>query len=1038
MRHTAGFTFLLTFLAWVPAQAQYFGQNRVNYRTFDFNLIHTEHFDVYYYDGVRDVALDAARMAERSYARLSRLLNHQYRERQPIILYASHADFQQNNLTDISEGVQGVTDALRHRVMLPFTGSYEDFEHVLQHEIVHQFQFDIFARGHVGAGLERLIAVQPPLWLMEGMAEYLSVGSSHTSTDMWIRDAAVEGHLPTIDQLTHDGRIFPYRFGHALMAYIGERWGDDAIAEIFHGVASGGVETGMRRALGMSLSDLSQAWHNAVRAQHLPDTAITHPASAIAQTTVSRERSTGRLHVSPALSPDGTEVAYFSEAGSFSVDLYLADVQTGAVKRRLVKGAFSANFESLRFLNSVGAWSPDGKLFAFPAQHGGRDDLVVFDVQRRKVDRRIKVPIAGLTNPTWSPDGRQLVFTGLDGGVSDLFLVNFDGTNLHRLTNDRHADLHPAWSPDGKTIAFVTDRSATANFDELTPGPLSVALLNLSTGDIDILPWSQGSNTNPQWSPDGKSLAFLSDRTGVNNLFLYESADQTVYQLTNVFTGISGITPTSPAISWAREADRLAFTYYENGEYNVYTIDHPIALKGLPYPVQPRTVVAGPQRSTTGPSDANNPRRMGRSFGSIPRSGMRSQPLQGVSVKELLDNVAMALPDTNDFEHSRYSPTLRIDYFTQPQFGYVRDNFGGGVFGGAAVALSDMMGNRRLLLGGQVNGRLAESQVTAIYANMARRTNWAVGVQQTPYFYFAGASLTMDAAGQRVLNQRLQRFIVREAFAEAYRPFSRFSRIEYRLRAVNMDIGEVNLQSIFDPTGGFIIDQNVERTNFGGASYLQPSVAWVFDNSIPYVVGPLRGRRNRLEYAPGIGTWKFHQVLLDTRRYDPVVGAFTLATRFMFFGRFGRDSRSFPVFLGVPDLLRGYTAGSFRRSECSSNTGEGLCKELNQLIGSRVAVFNAELRLPLVEPLSFLPTGFPPLEGAVFFDAGIAWSDGSQLTLSRSQNADKARVRQPLTSWGVSLRSNIVGFFVARADFTKPLSRGGHNPYWTLSLGPTF
>ena len=206
MRRTAGFTFALTFLAWVPAQAQYFGQNRVNYRTFNFNLIHTEHFDVYYYDGVRDVALDAARMAERSYARLSRLLNHQYRERQPIILYASHADFQQNNLTDISEGVQGVTDPLRHRVMLPFTGSYEDFEHVLQHEIVHQFQFDIFARGHVGAGLERLIAVQPPLWLMEGMAEYLSVGASHTSTDMWIRDAAVEGHLPTIDQLIKIGR----------------------------------------------------------------------------------------------------------------------------------------------------------------------------------------------------------------------------------------------------------------------------------------------------------------------------------------------------------------------------------------------------------------------------------------------------------------------------------------------------------------------------------------------------------------------------------------------------------------------------------------------------------------------------------------------------------------------------------------------------------------------------------------------------------------------------------------------------------------
>ena len=113
----------------------------------------------------------------------------QYRERQPIILFASHTEFQQNNVTDIAESVEGVTDPFRHRVMLPFTGAYKDFEHVLQHEMVHQFQFDIFARGQIGAGLARLAMVQPPLWFMEGMAEYLSLGPIDAITGMWLRDA---------------------------------------------------------------------------------------------------------------------------------------------------------------------------------------------------------------------------------------------------------------------------------------------------------------------------------------------------------------------------------------------------------------------------------------------------------------------------------------------------------------------------------------------------------------------------------------------------------------------------------------------------------------------------------------------------------------------------------------------------------------------------------------------------------------------------------------------------------------------------------
>src|ERR671926_1885751 len=151
------------------AAAQYFGRNKVQYSTFDFKVIQTEHFDVYYYERERVAAMDAARMAERSYARLSKVLNHDFRERKPIILYASHSDFQQTNALGEppGEGTGGVTDFSRNRAVLPFTGSYAEFEHVLQHEMVHQFQYDVYSRGRPGAGVQTLMTVNPPLWFME-------------------------------------------------------------------------------------------------------------------------------------------------------------------------------------------------------------------------------------------------------------------------------------------------------------------------------------------------------------------------------------------------------------------------------------------------------------------------------------------------------------------------------------------------------------------------------------------------------------------------------------------------------------------------------------------------------------------------------------------------------------------------------------------------------------------------------------------------------------------------------------------------------
>jgi Tol biopolymer transport system component len=1073
------------------AQAQYFGQNKVQYGHFDFQVIQTQHFDVYYYGRERAAALDGARMAERAYARLSRILQQQWLDRKPLILYASSSDFQQTNATegDVGEGTGGFTEPYKHRMVVPFTGSYADFEHVLQHEMVHAFQFDVFSHGHAGAGIQTLTQINPPLWFMEGMAEYLSIGPVDPHTAMWLRDAAVEGKLPTIEDLTYDSRIFPYRFGHSIWAYIGQRWGDEAIGGILHGTMAGGIDKAFRRVLGESLDQFSDDWRDAVQTMYLPQLADHQRARHFARALLTEKTAKGSLHVSPQISPDGREVAYLSERDFFFVDLYLADADSGHVRRRLVRSSINPNFETLRFINSTGAWSPDGASYAFAAKSGGQDNLVILDVPHDRIVAQHRLGLAAITNPSWSPDGRQLVFTGYDGGWSDLYVVDADGQNLRRLTADRYADLMPVWSPDGRTIAFATDRGPGTDFDILRFGNMRIALYYLDGDSIRVLAgMERGKNTNPVWSPDGRSLAFVSDRSGIDNVFLYDLGDQRLYQLTNAYTGITGITDLSPAISWASQADRMVVTYYENGDYNVYAIDNPRALKKEPYrePAPDWITLANasalPLRSDVAMAEGVHPApatdapltRLAEAPAaaaavpaapapppagvttSIYRSGggefrpSDAKPARAdsgaaapLSVAALLDSATLALPDTTAFGLHPYKVRFTPDYVSRPTIGYERDNFGRGVFGGTTIALSDILGDQSLIFSGAVNGRISEAQVLAAYANQGHRWNYDVGFAQQPLYYYGTSSYSTGTGpqGGDVLTESVQRLILRQAFADSYYPLNRFRRIEFGVRFTNISQATLFLQTEIDPRTGAVLGYNDSSSSGTSINLVQPSLALVYDNSLFGYTSPFFGQRYRFEVAPVFGGWRYTQVLGDYRRYDLIKYPFTIATRFLMLGRFGRDGDQFPVFLGSTDLVRGYTFGSYDASMCTQGLPSTYgCPEVDQLIGSRIAVFNAEFRFQLVRNLTlgFLPLGFPPIEGALWYDAGIAWNGRSDLRWSRPPTANPSVVRVPLTSYGVGLRANVFGIAILRVDYAIPNQRPGHGGYWMLSLGPPF
>jgi outer membrane protein assembly factor BamA len=217
----------------------------------------------------------------------------------------------------------------------------------------------------------------------------------------------------------------------------------------------------------------------------------------------------------------------------------------------------------------------------------------------------------------------------------------------------------------------------------------------------------------------------------------------------------------------------------------------------------------------------------------------------------------------------------------------------------------------------------------------------------------------------------------------------------------------------------------------------------VHDNTLFGYVGPFAGSRSRFGISPAFGNKQFATITADYRRYL-FFRPFTLAFRGLFYGSVGRNADLFPIFLGSTELIRGYTSGSIINHECVTSptlpTGFTGCSELDRLIGTRVAVGNVELRFPLTRSLvlGFLPVGLPPIEGALFYDAGVAWDSASTVKWNRSATDDPLLVRSVLRSYGGSIRVNVLGFVVLRFDITKPLNRAHNKAYWTISLGPTF
>lgn len=1004
---TGAACFLLLVLAPAASSAQYFGQNKVQYETFKFEVMRTAHFDIYHYPEERAAVERAARLAEQWRIVLGQRLGHELTGRQPLVLYASQPHFAQTQVIEglIGEGTGGVTEFLKRRMVLPFASSLGETSHVLGHEMVHAYQYDIGGEGSLGL----------PLWFVEGMAEYLSLGSDDAQTAMWMRAIALEEEVPGLDDLNNP-KYFPYRYGHAVWAYLAGRFGENIVPRAYvEAVKAKNALAGLEAATGVDIKTLSEDWKSALREKHAARAGTPEPIGR--RVVAGDSPRTGRLNVSPALSPDGKWLVYLSERSQFSIDYYLTEVATGRVVRKLTSTSTDPHLDSLEFISSAGAWDRASRQFAFSTIRNGQPVMTIVDVASGG-DREIEMGAAGgnaasvdeAWHPTWSPDGGAIAFAGLEGGVSDLFVLDVKSGTVTRLTNDAFADLQPAWSPDGGRIAFVTDRFSS-DLDGLRFGALRLGLMTVASKAIQPLPaFDTGKHITPQWSADGSSLVLVADPDGIPNVYRLNLGSRQFTKLTAVTTGVAGITSLSPALSYAPGTDQFAYGVFVNGGYDIRVADAT--------PAAAATAAVPP--STRGSASVI--------FGNSATQ----------STAQLFTRAAATASDAGPVQVAPYKPKLALD-FVGASAGAVgfSSNRSGFAAGGVGFQFSDILGQHNLGIEAQINGGVRDFGGQVMYLNRKSRWNWGALAGLTPYVTGAFQQSLVNVNGQPVIVEEELTFRetdLQVAGITMY-PFSRAFRFEVQggVRHIFFDRRMTTRFFNFD-TGDFL-DETVEKLDSPSSLDLgEVSGALVYDQALFGPVGPILGQRFRFEGGQTMGSLGFATVTADYRRYFSPFRPVTLAVRAMHVGRYGGDSedtRISQLFLGYPSLVRGYDVDTFDAVECGPEIAQGRCPSFDRLLGSRLLIGNAELRFPLFGVFSGDYSYGPiPMEGFLFADAGTAWKSGSTPEFS-SRNAW-------VTSVGAGVRVNVLGYVVAELAGVRALDRQNRRWRFVFNFLPAF
>ena len=558
----------------IPIYCQ-FGKNIVQYKSFDWHYIQSKYFDVYFYDSdggstnINSNAEFVARESLKSYDIISNAIGWKLKNRIPIIVYNSHNDFQQTNIIDMymPEGVGGVTELYKNRVVIPFDGNNNQFKTVIHHELVHAFINDYIYKGSI-QNMQNDDVILIPLWMNEGLAEFLST-PWQTESDMWMRDLVVNGEkLPKLNELNG---YLAYRGGQSVWKYIveeldtlyaqGKTEAPSIIASIFSAIStSSDLNTALEKALDLDLESLESGWHKYLKSEYWPDINNRDYLDDVSSTIFDYEKVNSTYDIGPSLSPDKSKLAFYSnQKGIMSLCIVPSDCKDCSSKSisTILKSGMSIEFEELHVLKAGISWSPDSKNIIVASSSKGKDLLYTIDTNNNKKQKHEfnEFNFGSISQPIWHPiDESKIAFIATNISQSDIYLYDLKTKKIIQITNDIFTEKEISWSNDGQSILFSSDR--TNNNNELWSSEYDLFEYDLNNKAIIQLTDTDFNEHYPILTNNDSTLIYISDYNGINNLSVKNLSDSSMKIITNVYTGISQITAVDNDIYFSSLNDR--------------------------------------------------------------------------------------------------------------------------------------------------------------------------------------------------------------------------------------------------------------------------------------------------------------------------------------------------------------------------------------------------------------------------------------------------------------------------------------------------
>ncbi|MBT5828684.1 MAG: hypothetical protein HOH77_00715 [Candidatus Latescibacteria bacterium] len=1035
----------LFFLYTPPGFAQeYFGKNKVNYSQYEWHYIDSEHFIVYFDKGSLELAEFVAKEAERSLVHIEKTIKYTMKNRYPIVIYNSHNGFSVTNITasEQSEFTGGFTEFAQGRVVIPYTGSYADLRHVIHHELVHAVTIELWTGGGWLGSLVSQTATLPPLWIAEGIAEYVSRYGWHKEHDNFMRDATITGYVPPIEIMSYS--YFAYPGGGSVFYMIEQEYGNDKVAEFISAFRTAKTpDKALKASLGFGLKELNEKYQLWLKRQYWNEINLHSTPTEIAKNLTDREEGRSTYNLAAAFSPQGDKVAYLTDRnGTF--DIYLMSAIDGKDLGRLVEGQKSSNFESMFVLRPGFTWSPDGRSIAFAAKSNNKNTLYVLDVKKKKVRKRFKFELDGLFEPTWSPDGQKIAVAGIKDGWSDIYVVDINDESLTRVTHDPYDERHLDWSPDGQWIAMSSDRpdtSLTFTAGKDFPfGQYDIFVIQADGSELRrVVADEVAEESHPVWGPDSKQLAFVSDRTGMGNIFIANLDSAGVYPITNLLSG-------AQYLDWSTDGRKIVFNAFHKGALDVFVLKDPLdkrkEIADLPRTlfvkrlegVDTKTFVErqrekyAPAKTTGEDSDIevtvtdstaeddmavwiSDQAELAAAEAEVQTttdtmSIATTYPLEGSPEEAGKDDSGFRDWGEKEFQVKKYKLKFKPELFGA-QAGF--DTFYG-VSSFITLSASDVMGDHRAQLLTSLNFSLKDSDFLLSYAFLKRRNNYFSQLFHTRFYFFNNNVLHAD------------RYYGLAAGVE--RPFNRFSRLELNTRAVAIDRERLGATAGGNFNPGF---QGVGNGFNGVLIDRQKSViaeaALVGDSALYSLFGAVDGKRYRFHVEGSTLGMKFITTTMDYRKYLHLSDQYTFAFRLSGGTSYGQNSTVF--FLGgvnnpINPTFSTIASVDQNRIFFSSYVWPLRGADLLEMAGDSYTLANIAFRFPLIHQLAMgwpLPFFFQNIQGELFLDVGGAFNrDSVEFWEARDGGFE---LRDLQAGYGFGVRANM-GYFLFRYDLAWP------------------